>query len=160
MLSEKQNENIIISTDIFDNPIRVQLKTMKGYKMPKNTKSIVKSRIFRNHYKIGMHNIWDIKGKTGKSLRDILIEKNGENKYYTIEDTLLAYRQKIEYSGAMQRLIKHYLKGKNLACFCPVLDKNGNYVHCHADYLLSLANNLTLQEIKDENIKAELRKKP
>lgn len=116
-------------------PVRVQRKRTKGYKMPPNTKSVTRPGKFGNPYKIGMHNVWDIKDlKTGKSLKDYLIEKNGENKYHDVEDVLLAYRQKIAASQAMQRLIKHYLKGKNLACFCP-LDKP-----CHADILLEVAN--------------------
>lgn len=32
------------------------------------------------------------------------------------------------------------LRGKNLACFCPLADQHGNYVPCHADVLLELAN--------------------
>jgi hypothetical protein len=32
------------------------------------------------------------------------------------------------------------LRGKNLACFCLLKDKNGNRVPCHADVLLELAN--------------------
>jgi hypothetical protein len=116
-------------------PVRVQRKRTKGYKMPPNTKSVTRPGKFGNPYKIGMHNVWDIKDlKTGKSLKDYLIEKNGENKYHDVEDVLLAYRQNIAASQAMQRLIKHYLKGKNLACFCP-LDKP-----CHADILLEVAN--------------------
>lgn len=34
----------------------------------------------------------------------------------------------------------HSLRGKNLACWCPIRDKNGLYVPCHADILLELAN--------------------
>jgi len=116
-------------------PIRVQRKRVKGYRMPENTKSVTRPGKFGNPYKIGMHNIFDIKDRiTDKSLKDYLIEKNGENKYHTVEDVLLAYRQKINGSQAMQRVIKYYLKGKNLACFCP-LDKP-----CHADILLEVAN--------------------
>ena len=116
-------------------PIRVQRKRVKGYRMPENTKSVTRPGKFGNPYKIGMHNIFDIKDRiTGKSLKDYLIEKNGENKYHTVEDVLLAYRQKINGSQAMQRVIKYYLKGKILACFCP-LNKP-----CHADILLEVAN--------------------
>lgn len=32
------------------------------------------------------------------------------------------------------------LRGKNLACFCPLTDKNGKPIPCHADILLRLAN--------------------
>lgn len=32
------------------------------------------------------------------------------------------------------------LRGKNLACWCPLVDRHGNYTPCHADVLLELAN--------------------
>lgn len=32
------------------------------------------------------------------------------------------------------------LRGKNLACWCPLTDKNGDAVPCHADVLLETAN--------------------
>ena len=51
------------------------------------------------------------------------------------------------------------LKGKNLSCWCKILDKNGNYCMCHADLLLSLANNKSIDEIRNENIKAISREK-
>ena len=32
------------------------------------------------------------------------------------------------------------LAGKNLACWCPLTDAQGNHVPCHADVLLEIAN--------------------
>jgi len=32
------------------------------------------------------------------------------------------------------------LAGKNLACWCPLVDVDGRRVPCHADFLLELAN--------------------
>lgn len=32
------------------------------------------------------------------------------------------------------------LRGKNLSCWCKIIDKNDNYCLCHADLLLELAN--------------------
>lgn len=32
------------------------------------------------------------------------------------------------------------LAGKDLACWCPLLDPAGNHLPCHADVLLSIAN--------------------
>lgn len=49
------------------------------------------------------------------------------------------------------------LKGKNLSCWCPIIDKNNNYCVCHADLLLSLANNKSIDEIRKENIKTIIR---
>lgn len=43
------------------------------------------------------------------------------------------------------------LRGKNLACFCPILDQQNNYTPCHADVLLSLANNISIDEVIREN---------
>jgi len=37
-----------------------------------------------------------------------------------------------------QKLIA--LRGKNLACWCPIYDEKGLRVPCHADILLELAN--------------------
>lgn len=32
------------------------------------------------------------------------------------------------------------LRGKDLACWCPLKDKDGHHVPCHADVLLEIAN--------------------
>lgn len=51
------------------------------------------------------------------------------------------------------------LKGANLSCWCGIVDKNNRYIPCHADILLSLANGLTLKQVRNENIKNIIRKK-
>lgn len=38
------------------------------------------------------------------------------------------------------RLDVDSLRGKDLACWCPLTDAQGNHVPCHADVLLELAN--------------------
>jgi hypothetical protein len=35
------------------------------------------------------------------------------------------------------------LRGKDLACWCPLVDKDGNRFPCHADILLAIANSET-----------------
>jgi hypothetical protein len=42
--------------------------------------------------------------------------------------------------GAMFQTKPHPLRGKDLACWCPLVDKDGNPVPCHADVLLKIAN--------------------
>jgi hypothetical protein len=39
-----------------------------------------------------------------------------------------------------QNTAKLFLGGKDLACWCPLVDKDGKPVPCHADVLLELAN--------------------
>ena len=36
--------------------------------------------------------------------------------------------------------IRRELRGKNLACWGPLVDKDGHHVPCHADVLLEIAN--------------------
>lgn len=36
--------------------------------------------------------------------------------------------------------VRAELAGKNLACWCPLTDAQGNHVPCHADVLLEIAN--------------------
>lgn len=36
--------------------------------------------------------------------------------------------------------VKRELRGKDLMCWCPLVDKDGNRAPCHADVLLRLAN--------------------
>ena len=40
----------------------------------------------------------------------------------------------------MARRDREQLRGKNLACWCPLTDSHGLKVPCHADILLDLAN--------------------
>lgn len=42
-------------------------------------------------------------------------------------------------SIAMMESIEE-LRGKNLSCWCKIIDENDNYCLCHADLLLELAN--------------------
>lgn len=39
------------------------------------------------------------------------------------------------------------LKGKNLACWCPLYNKDGSRFPCHADVLLSIANDMPMEEL-------------
>jgi hypothetical protein len=37
-------------------------------------------------------------------------------------------------------VVRQHLAGKDLACWCPLVDSEGRPVSCHADVLLRLAN--------------------
>ncbi len=88
-------------------PVRVQRKRVKGWKMPENTVYVGRPTKYGNPY---VPMLW---GDTVETC----IER-----YKTNMSTMLK-----------QDAVKE-LKGKNLACFCP-LDKP-----CHADVLLEIAN--------------------
>jgi len=131
-------------------PKRIQRKRTKGFKMPENTVYVGRPGKWGNPFKVS-------KVKSGFILRqEINYGKPINFRFKIFKDKEIATNKAI-------RLFKKWidkqifspleLKGKDLACWCAI-QKNGLYVPCHADILLSLANNLTMKEIKNENIKS------
>lgn len=90
-------------------PIRVQRKRTKGWKMPANTVYVGRPTKYGNPYQVS------------SNATDEFIKKQID-----------------KYEQSMGMMLKQdaikELKGKNLACFCP-LDKP-----CHADVILKIAN--------------------
>ena len=90
-------------------PIRVQRKRTKGWKMPPNTVSVCRPGKWGNPFRVG----------------------DGRDPGEAVN----AYEWWIRDQGGRHLLNDlHQLRGKNLACYCP-LDQA-----CHADVLLDLAN--------------------
>jgi hypothetical protein len=69
---------------------------------------------------------------------------NGEwHRSVTIEDRAQAvaeYRRAIELGHHAILSDLSPLRGRDLACWCPLTDADGNRVPCHADVLLELSN--------------------
>jgi hypothetical protein len=97
-------------------PSRVQLSRKKGWKMPPNTVRVCRPSVWGNPYKVG-----GIDHTTGR----------------TIETRSDAVRLYVERGCAdcLSEEAKVFLRGKNLACWCPLDDEP-----CHADVLLKMAN--------------------
>jgi hypothetical protein len=98
-------------------PIRIQRKRTKGWKMPENTVFVGRGSRFGNPWRIGE---W----------KPINLLADGEKNH------VLNRREVIELykSQNLPSLPVHSLKGKNLACWCKIGEP------CHADYLLKIAN--------------------
>lgn len=92
-------------------PIRIQRKRTKGWKMPPNTVSVTRPGMWGNYAAV----------RAGPQ---------------TGQAAVNAFRQwvEIEASWAWKGRASIDLRGKNLACWCP-LDQP-----CHADVLLEIAN--------------------
>ena len=56
----------------------------------------------------------------------------------TAEEAVALYRHTLTLAEETEAAV--VLRGKNLACWCPLVDKDGNAVPCHADVLLEIAN--------------------
>lgn len=95
-----------------DRPIRVKLSRAKGWRMPDNTLKVDRSTPWGNPYQAG---------------------KDGDGNPAHLVGLFTDYLSRPEQAELVQR-IKRDLRGKNLACWCP-LD-----APCHADVLLELAN--------------------
>ena len=91
-------------------PIRIQRKRTKGWKMPYNAKYVDRPTIFGNPF----------------------LASSESDAQFCVD----AYRRWIHRPSQARivDLAKKMLKGKDLACFCP-LDQP-----CHADVLLEIAN--------------------
>jgi hypothetical protein len=73
--------------------------------------------------------------------------------YRTAEEAVECYREMLP---ARRDLALEKLRGKDLACWCPILSK-GLYSPCHADVLLSIANDIPMEKVIDENTRWAVR---
>lgn len=101
-------------------PVRVQRKRTKGWKMPENTVYVGRPGKFGNPFTIGCN--------------ASEFSTNLPSCVSTVEEAVECYHYWINKTIMVRNDFLKPLKGKNLACFCP-LDKP-----CHADILLRLAN--------------------
>jgi hypothetical protein len=98
-------------------PVRIQRKRTPGWRMPPNTVYVGRPTMWGNY----------ASQRLGINEGPVAVE---------------LFRDWIrhEASWAWKGRAAIDLRGKNLACWCPLTDRHGNYVPCHADVLLELAN--------------------
>lgn len=92
-------------------PKRIQRRRTKGWRSPPDTIYVGRGSRWGNPYKIGTCLIADA------------------------QCAVDAFRANLPLHFACAEL-----RGKNLSCWCPLVDKDGNRVPCHADILLEIAN--------------------
>lgn len=110
-----------------EKPVRVQLKRTKGWKMPANTVKVTRGKgragRFGNPFKVGQE----------PGCLPYVEMRHGA--IHVCYDKPAAIRAAVDlFREYAAKLPVAELRGKNLACFCP-LDQP-----CHADVLLELAN--------------------
>lgn len=135
-------------------PQRVQLRRTKGWRMPANTVSVARPGKFGNPYRVEHDPLW-YGGRIGFDGKPIVMngpwmcvmpssrhysassagfwfQAKSEAKAKAIE--LFRFRAEHLITGQALRADLIDLRGKNLACWCPL------HSPCHADVLLDLAN--------------------
>lgn len=107
-------------------PVRIQLKRIRGWRMPRNTVKVDRTTPWGNPYRVGDLGINDSIEAIARFER--MLRRPG-----------LA-QDHIRFQLTAER-IHTELRGKNLACWC----KAGQ--PCHADVLLAIANHPNDQEL-------------
>lgn len=106
-------------------PIRIQRKRTKGWRMPDNTVYVGRPGLWRNMFPIGKPD--EINGQ--------LTAKNRQEAVNYFRDFISGKTVYGKFNKkAYAEIVRHELKGKNLACWCPLNEP------CHADVLIEVAN--------------------
>jgi Domain of unknown function (DUF4326) len=111
-------------------PSRIQRKRAKGWKMPPNTVYVGRPTKWGNAFRLGDQLGYDHQRAT--TSQRVIISVASPRYLMTNQDLVDAYRRTLASDIEQQAPIE--LKGKNLACWCPLGQP------CHADILLELAN--------------------
>lgn len=127
-------------------PVRVKRERKGGWKMPQNTVYVGRGTKWGNPFKVVevAGNEWHVVAKENDTWHVLLKTTNHDE---ALNFSLKSYQywlmpythkggdiEKFYQSTAVYESIVLELKGKNLACWCPLDQK------CHADILLRLAN--------------------
>lgn len=114
-------------------PVRLQLSRRKGFNLQalslatNGLPAVSVTRpysAFQNRWKVGS---WS--NRLGRNVA-------------SIEEAVECFRLSSGWAteARMIEYVRDNLRGKNLACWCPLIDKDGKCVSCHADILLEIAN--------------------
>lgn len=114
---------------------RIQLRRTKGWRKPENTVVVSRPSRWGNPYRVirvtgGMYVVC---GPDGPKDTDLCYETYSA----AVEHAVFCFRRELVGIRALNAMAE--LRGKNLACWCP-LPKDGEPDHCHAAVLLEVAN--------------------
>ena len=115
---------------VVSQPRRIQLSRKKGWRLPPNTLNVARPSRYGNPHRIGFCPVCGVT--------------------HTRDEAVAEFEAELSQLSA-----NHFevMRGKNLACWCKIIDEDGHYVPCHADLLLALANGMSHDEVRNENLK-------
>lgn len=122
-VKQTADDEIRENLKIHGSPRRIQRKRTKGWRMPPNTVSVCRPGKWGNPHPVGKP----------------CPMCDGE--IHTRQEAVDCYEADVKHACAITiAQARAELRGKNLACFCPLVDAQNNYCPCHADVLLRVAN--------------------
>ena len=127
-------------------PIRIQRKRTKGWRKPENTVYVGRGSIYGNPIIVRADSLY-----IDASWRRTILSPYVYLQLGDIHDAINLFRRIVKgekfsnhdlqyWSNHFQRINLDILKGKNLMCWCPIVDQNNKPVPCHADVLLEIVN--------------------
>jgi hypothetical protein len=121
-----------------DKPRRVQLRRQKGWRMPANGVKVDRSTIFGNPFPMDVYSRAEAvsmfrRWLTGQMSPREMSQCSRSDRWAARHVPLVTVREWL-----LNNLPR--LRDKHLACWCPLTDKDGDPVPCHADVLIELAN--------------------
>ena len=105
-------------------PRRIQLRRTRGWRKPESAVVVARPSRWGNPFAIGDPH----PGHGGPMTRD---------------ETIALFRAALEPGGDLAHLVddaREHLAGRDLACWCPLVDEAGGPVPCHAEVWLEVAN--------------------
>ena len=141
-------------------PQRIQRKRTKGWRMLEGAVYVGRPTIFGNPfraYKCDCCGYWDVRDDNDVTylvnhayVRQQSVRSDARtwtSRDQAVRESVRLYNDELTYwvGGRMKwdpvfREAVESLRGRDLACWCPLTDAAGNPVPCHADALLELAN--------------------
>lgn len=124
-------------------PVRIQRKRTRGWRMPQGAVYVARPTWFGNPFTPDKY--WDA-GYSGSEVVAISACVKAYREWLTgarfthdwrYPDHFLAWLEACR-PGRVERLPE--LRGKDLACWCPLLNPDGTPHPCHAQILIELAN--------------------
>lgn len=118
-------------------PIRIQRKRTKGWKLPEGAVYVGRPTKWGNPVKVCRL----LCAENAKEVFALLVWPS-EDAEDGLDNRAKFYLRaaRSNWTPVTFEEIQEELRGKDLACWCPLVDKDGNAVPCHADVLLEIAN--------------------
>ena len=121
-------------------PKRIQLRRTKGWLLPPNTVVVSRPTKWGNPFKV--HG--DGHPMARRIAVDLFRKLTEDGEWFS--QPLPWPKGKIPSGTTTVEQVRSELRGKDLACWCPLLDESGDAVPCHADVLLEIANHRVMEE--------------
>jgi hypothetical protein len=124
-------------------PKRIQRKRTKGWRMPEGAVYVGRPTLLGNPFRPSLENgHWLVRDDNDMNY-DAWDNSKGSALAKCVElyeaDLTYWLGGRLSWDEDLRKAVEN-LRGKDLACWCPLEDEYGNRVPCHADVLLELAN--------------------